>query len=142
MLQGEHSAILSTFIKLPFVINIFVLSIFEQPLKTGFTEFQCLHLPNKEYIHLNVFYVIVYKWNIHLHLPYICSKRSSCPYKCPPSNFDVKMTLLVGGGGGWGGGVVCCFFINLKKASLLLIVHWKPYSKKNLSSKIENCCPI
>ena len=27
MLQGEHSAILLTFIKLPFVINIFVLSI-------------------------------------------------------------------------------------------------------------------
>ena len=27
-LQGEHSAILSTFIKLPFVIKIFVLSIF------------------------------------------------------------------------------------------------------------------
>ena len=36
MLQGEHSAILSTFIKLPFVIKIFVLSIFEWPLKTGF----------------------------------------------------------------------------------------------------------
>ena len=33
----EHSAILSTFIKLPFVINIFVLSILEWPLKTGFT---------------------------------------------------------------------------------------------------------
>ena len=33
MLQGEHSAILSTFIKLPFVIKIFVLSIFEWPLK-------------------------------------------------------------------------------------------------------------
>ena len=31
----EHSAILSTFIKLP--IKIFVLSIFELPLKTGFT---------------------------------------------------------------------------------------------------------
>ena len=29
MLQGEHSAILSTFIKLPSVIKIFVLSIFE-----------------------------------------------------------------------------------------------------------------
>ena len=28
MLQGEHSAILSTFIKLPFVIKIFVVSIF------------------------------------------------------------------------------------------------------------------
>ena len=37
MLQREHSAILSTFIKLPFVIKIFVLSIFEWPPKTGFT---------------------------------------------------------------------------------------------------------
>ena len=37
MLQGEHSAILSTFIKLPFVIKIFVLSIFEWPFYTGFT---------------------------------------------------------------------------------------------------------
>ena len=40
MLQWEHSAILSTFvsdIKLPFVIKIFVLSIFESLLKTGFT---------------------------------------------------------------------------------------------------------
>ena len=33
----DHSAILSTFIKLPFVIKIFVLSIFEWPLYTGFT---------------------------------------------------------------------------------------------------------
>ena len=37
MLQGEHSAILSSFIKLSFVMKIFVLSIFEWPLKTGFT---------------------------------------------------------------------------------------------------------
>ena len=37
MLQGEHSAILSTFIKLQFVIKIFALSFFEWPLKTGFT---------------------------------------------------------------------------------------------------------
>ena len=36
MLQGEHSAILSTFIKLPFVIKTVVLSIFEWPPKTGF----------------------------------------------------------------------------------------------------------
>ena len=35
--QGKHSAILSTFIKLPFVIKIFVLSIFEWPFYTGFT---------------------------------------------------------------------------------------------------------
>ena len=38
MLQGEHSAILSTFIKLPFVINTFVLSIFGWSLKTGISE--------------------------------------------------------------------------------------------------------
>ena len=37
MLQWEHSAILSTFIKLPFVIKIFVLSIFEWPFYTGLT---------------------------------------------------------------------------------------------------------
>ena len=37
MLQGEHSAKFSTFIKLPLVIKIFVLSIFDWPLKTGFT---------------------------------------------------------------------------------------------------------
>ena len=37
MLQEEHSAILPAFIKLLFVIRIFVLSIFEWSLKTGFT---------------------------------------------------------------------------------------------------------
>ena len=40
MLQNaprEPSAILSTFIKLPFVFKTFVMSIFEWPLKTGFT---------------------------------------------------------------------------------------------------------
>ena len=44
MLQGEHSAIHSTFIKLPFVIKIFALSIFEWPFYTGFTveyNFDC-----------------------------------------------------------------------------------------------------
>ena len=35
MLQVEHSSILFTFIKLPFVIKIFVLSIFEWPFYTG-----------------------------------------------------------------------------------------------------------
>ena len=33
--KWEHSAILLTFIQLPFVIKIFVLSILEWPLKTG-----------------------------------------------------------------------------------------------------------
>ena len=36
----EHSAILSTFIKLPFVLKTFVLYIFEWLLKTGLTV-QC-----------------------------------------------------------------------------------------------------
>ena len=40
MLQGEHSAKLSTFIKLSFVTKIFVFSIFEWSLKTGFTVIQ------------------------------------------------------------------------------------------------------
>ena len=43
MLQVEHSAILSTFIKLLIVIKIFVLSIFERLFYTGFTVYpnQC-----------------------------------------------------------------------------------------------------
>ena len=35
----ENSAILSTFIKLPFFIKIIVLSIFEWPFYTGFTVY-------------------------------------------------------------------------------------------------------
>ena len=35
--QGEHSSILLTFIKLPFVMKIFVLSIFESLFYTDFT---------------------------------------------------------------------------------------------------------
>ena len=43
MFQGEHSAILSTFIfKLPLLTKIFVLSINEWPLKTGFTVLKSL----------------------------------------------------------------------------------------------------
>ena len=42
----EHSAILSTFIKLPVVIKIFVLSIFEWPLKTGFTVYGYCEVSN------------------------------------------------------------------------------------------------
>ena len=38
IVEWEHSAILSTFIKLPFDIKIFVLSIFEWLFYTGFTK--------------------------------------------------------------------------------------------------------
>ena len=41
MLQGEHSAILSTFIKLPFVMKIFVLSIFEGRFTLVLLYFPC-----------------------------------------------------------------------------------------------------
>ena len=39
MLQGQHSAILPSFIKLPFVIKILVLSVFDWPFYTGFTVY-------------------------------------------------------------------------------------------------------
>ena len=52
MLQGEHSAIPSIFIKLPFVIKIFVLSIFELPFYTGFTVFKFLPLQRGDYIQI------------------------------------------------------------------------------------------
>ena len=39
MFQGEHSAILLTFFKVPFVFKILVLFIFEWPLKTDFSVF-------------------------------------------------------------------------------------------------------
>ena len=50
MLQWEHSAILSTFIKLPFVIKIFVLSIFEWPCYTGFTVVRSVSLGMSIYL--------------------------------------------------------------------------------------------
>ena len=48
MLEGEHYSILLTFIKLPFVIKVFVLSIFEWPFYTGlmYCMFCCTGLAN------------------------------------------------------------------------------------------------
>ena len=48
MLQGEHSAILSTFIKLPVVIKLFVLSIFEWPFYADFTVLECTLIKKKK----------------------------------------------------------------------------------------------
>ena len=44
-----QAAILLTFIKLPFVIKIFVLSIVEWPVYTGFTVLQILEAPTKNH---------------------------------------------------------------------------------------------
>ena len=49
MLQGEHSAILSTFIKLPFTIKTFVLSIFKWPFKTDFTVHANNRIPTSKF---------------------------------------------------------------------------------------------
>ena len=75
MLQGEHSAILSTFIKLPFVIDIFVLSIFEWPFYTGFTVHAQLSVGARG---------LTYGLSIHL-LPYIVctSREGSCEMAWP-----------------------------------------------------------
>ena len=59
MLQGEHYAILLTFIKLPFVIKIFVLSIFERLFYTGFTVYV-------ENIHVAVYKSMMIKYYIIL----------------------------------------------------------------------------
>ena len=52
LLKGEHSAILLTFIKLPFVIKIFVLSIYEWSFYTGFTvcSYEILYMLKNEQI--------------------------------------------------------------------------------------------
>ena len=47
MLQREHSAILSTFITLPFAIKIFVLSIFECPFYRVFLYLHLYSAPNR-----------------------------------------------------------------------------------------------
>ena len=70
MLQGEHSTILLTFIKLSFVIKIFVLSIFERPFYTGFTVvcFCSLKQSNMDYNYVQdhptlviTVYLIIYR---------------------------------------------------------------------------------
>ena len=57
MLQGEHSAILLTFIKLPFVIKIFVLSTFEWLFNIGFTisEYKWLRVGIVYYLNATVY---------------------------------------------------------------------------------------
>ena len=62
MLQGEHSAILLTFIKLPFVIKTFVVSIFEWPYKTGFTvSYKFIHHNISQPIFFEYFLITVVK---------------------------------------------------------------------------------
>ena len=73
-LCGEHSTILPTFIKLLFVIKIFVLSIFEWPFCTGFTVYVLsfnLLKPNGIFLSYkfdqSIFVLRVVKWYFHFH---------------------------------------------------------------------------
>ena len=66
MLQWEHSAILSTSIKLPFVIKIFVLSSFEWPFYTGFTVCFLSGIMGKQILAAHeIFLLIAYAENVH-----------------------------------------------------------------------------
>ena len=69
MLQGEHSAIILTLIKLPFVINIFILSIFEWPLKTGFTVHNGHDCPKLTLKHLC-------PWQMNIYIVFKAKKLS------------------------------------------------------------------
>ena len=55
MLQGEHSAILLTFIRLPFVIKIFVLSFFECPFYCKYEIRKCSHYVKFTFHVMNTF---------------------------------------------------------------------------------------
>ena len=59
MLQ-EHSAMLLTFIKLPFVITIPVLSIFKWPFYTGFTVCKLLFWANRKTVVAFLFFLILF----------------------------------------------------------------------------------
>ena len=57
MLQGEHSAILSTIIKLPFVFKVFVFLFFEWTFYGGllYVKNVCIHVyQDQNYVMLNV----------------------------------------------------------------------------------------
>ena len=87
MLQGEHSALLSTFTKLPLVIKTFVLSIFEWPFYTGFTVFDCIYslsLPSffyngNSYTLLDNLYFIIY-WSSNVRTTSVLIQLNESPH--------------------------------------------------------------
>ena len=57
--KGEQSTILLTFIKQPFVINIFVLSIFEWPFYKGFTLYGADYKNRQQFQDKNIGMIMV-----------------------------------------------------------------------------------
>ena len=80
MLQGEHSAILLTSIKLPFVNKVFVLSIFVLPFYTGFTahvNINCIY--TADFLHWAQYYIKFGLFNIINAHVLVCTYLS---YEC------------------------------------------------------------
>ena len=80
MLQREHSAILPAFINLPFSINMFVLSIFKWPLKTGFTvKVTCAASIDSYYSLSLIILCLISTWKIkRLWLLITCPVKTFC----------------------------------------------------------------
>ena len=85
-----HSAILSTFIRLSFVIKIFVLSIFEWPFYTGFT----VHLLTQQGPQLNAQGGTLFFSRIHRLGPsiYRSSPKNIRNFKHPQKIFEILAT--------------------------------------------------
>ena len=67
--KWEHSVILLAFIKLPFVIKIFVLSIFEWPFYTGFTVLVFNSEHSVSFSVINLFlYFLIKSWFVAVYL--------------------------------------------------------------------------
>ena len=73
---SKHSAILSTFIKLPFVIKIFVLPIFEWPFYTGFTIQFSLFFQRRRLLKLFWRSCLLSVWYYSWSLESICTAAS------------------------------------------------------------------
>ena len=71
MLQGEHSARLSTLIRLPFVIKIFVLFIFEWPFYTGFTVLLFVKLDKNSFILIAALNIKPTYYKCHIQANYL-----------------------------------------------------------------------
>ena len=87
-IMWEHSAILSTFMKLPFVIKIFVLSIFEWPFYTGFTVlnwFLCkISLYDIFFLkHQILLYTLAYDMGLNARKPdFVACEQQKCRPAC------------------------------------------------------------
>ena len=97
MLLGEHSAILLTFIKLPFSIKTFVLSIFKWPHKTGFTAVTFLRtkLPNFDLcIHILSFFFYQILMSVEYRLVSVLMATVSTRRECSVVSVTLALSVL------------------------------------------------